>query len=242
MKVTIINGNTRHGSTWHSAQVMLQALEQYDTVEKTEFLLPRDMPHFCAGCFSCFYKGEQTCPHAQSVQPIARAILDADVVILTSPVYAVDVTGQMKALLDHLCYMWMSHRPDPRMFGKVGVAVATTAGAGLGHTVKTLRKSLTFWGSARVLSFAHTVSAMKWDDVSEKKRERIQKDAAKAAKRIAEFVRQKGRIRAPLSRCLLMSIMKGMMSKNTWNLRDRKHWEEQGWIKAAALSTEPESR
>ncbi len=141
MKVTVINGNARHGSTWHSTDAIIQELSRYGGVEKTEFMLPKDMPHFCVGCYSCFYKGEQACPHAQSVQPIARAILDADLVILTSPVYAMDVTGQMKALLDHLCYMWMSHRPNPRMFGKVGLTVATTAGAGLGHTGKTLRSS-----------------------------------------------------------------------------------------------------
>jgi hypothetical protein len=25
-------------------------------------------------------------------------------------------------------------------------------------------------------------------------------------------------------------IMKDMMKKNTWNERDRKHWEDRGWL------------
>ena len=241
MKVTVINGNARQGSTWHSTDAIVQELMRCGNVEKTEFFLPRDMPHFCAGCYSCFYKGEQACPHAQSVQPIAQSILDADVVILTSSVYAMDVTGQMKALLDHLCYMWMSHRPNPRMFGKVGLAVATTAGAGLGHTAKTMRSSLKFWGAARVLSCKVAVSAMKWSDVTEKKKERIQKNAKKLARKITGFVERGDRLRAPLFRSFFMTIMKGMMSKNTWNPRDRQHWEDYGWIKgqpSAAVSTE----
>ncbi len=231
MKVVVINGNARHGSTWHSMDAIIQELGRFGSVETTEFFLPKDMPHFCAGCYSCFYKGEQACPHAQSVQPIAQAILDADVVILTSSVYAMDVTGQMKALLDHLCYMWMSHRPNPKMFGKVGLAITTTAGAGLGHTAKTMRDSLKFWGAARVLNFKNAVSAMKWSDVSDKKKARIQKNAARLAKRIAGYVKKGDKMPAPLFRSFFMGIMKGMMSKNTWNPRDRKHWENHGWIK-----------
>lgn len=232
MKVTVINGNARRGSTWHSMDAIVQELGRYGGVEKTEFFLPADLPNFCTGCYSCFYKGEQTCPHAQNVQPIAEAILEADVVILTSPVYGMDVTGQMKALLDHLCYMWISHRPNPRMFGKVGLAVATTAGAGLGHTAKTMCHSLKFWGAARVLSCKYAVSAMKWSDVSEKRKARVSKDAMRLAKKIARYVERGDKLRAPLFRSFFMGIMKGMMSKNTWNPRDRQHWEDNGWIKA----------
>ena len=51
----------------------------------TEFFLPKDMPHFCAGCFSCFLRGENACPHADLVQPIARAIGAIDVTKLNWP-------------------------------------------------------------------------------------------------------------------------------------------------------------
>ena len=82
MKVTVINGNNRHGSTWHSMDAIMQALSRCGDVETTEFFLPKDMPHFCRGCFSCFIGGEATCPHAQSVQPIAAALLEADLIVL----------------------------------------------------------------------------------------------------------------------------------------------------------------
>ncbi len=233
MKVTVINGNNRHGSTWHCMDAIRNELGRYGSVETTEFFLPKDMPHFCNGCFSCFLNGEHTCPHAQSVQPIAAAILEADLVILTSSVYALDVTGQLKALLDHLCYMWMSHRPDPGMFSKVGLTIATTAGAGLGHTSKTMRNSLKFWGAARVLSYKNPISAMKWSDVSEKKRVRLQKDAVRLAKKIAGYTQKAERLSEPLFRRFFFWLMTGMMSRNMWNLQDRKHWEDNGWIKAA---------
>ena len=131
MKITVINGSMRHGITWHCLEIMKQELAEYGEVEVEEFFLPEDMPHFCQGCFSCFMKGEDTCPHAAAVQPLAQAILRADVVALTSPVYAMDVSGQMKALLDHLCYQWLSHRPHPLMFNKIGLILTTAAGSGL---------------------------------------------------------------------------------------------------------------
>lgn len=198
MKVTIIYGNARHGSTWHCTDLLKQALADYDNVEITEYFLPKDMPHFCNGCFSCFYKGEDTCPHAASMKPITNSILEADIVILTSPVYAFDVSGAMKAFLDHLSYMWMSHRPNPKMFNKVGVIISTTAGMGLGHTCKTMHNSLKYWGMKRVYSCKYPVSASKWDEVTEKKKQRIKKNTDKLAKKIANAIHNADKLHSPI--------------------------------------------
>lgn len=228
MKITIINGNVRHGNTWHCMEEFKQALSKYGDVETTEFTLPRDMPSFCRGCFSCFFKGEQTCPDAQYTKPIVDALEEADVIVMTSPIYALDVSGQMKALLDHLCFMWVSHRPNPVMFKKVGVIFTTTAGAGLGHATKTLKKTFTFWGVKRTFVFKKAVAAMKWDDVAEKKKREIKKEAAKLAKRVAAAA--KGNKRPKLFFRVMFSLMKGMQKKNDWNPTDRAHWEKNGWL------------
>lgn len=230
MKITVINGNARKGSTWHCKDHIVQAIAARTLVELTEFQLPRDMPHFCNGCFACIYHGEQTCPHSSAVAPIVTALTDADLIILTSPVYAMDVSGQMKAMLDHLCYMWLSHRPNPLMFQKIGLTISTTAGAGLGHATKTMRNSLSFWGVKRVFSYKNAVAAMKWSDVDPKKQSRIQKDSDAIAKRIVHAVEHVHTLHSPLFRNILFSMMKGMMAKNTWNPQDRGHWEAQGWL------------
>lgn len=230
MKITVINGNMRHGSTWNSMNTLMQEISKRCETEVTEFFLPRDMPHFCAGCFSCLMKGEETCPHASSVAPIVKAMLDADLIILTSPVYAMDVSGTLKALLDHLCFMWMSHRPNPRMFNKVGVAITTTAGAGLSHTVKTMKNSFTFWGVKKVYTMKNVVAASKWEDVRDETKEKIHKEAESMARKIVKSVGHIDRVRSPLFRTFFLRMMRGMMKKNTWNATDRRHWEQQGWI------------
>ena len=234
MKIAVVNGNNRHGSTWHCMDLVKQELEKYEEIQTTEFFLPRDMPHFCNGCFSCLMNGEHTCPHFESVAPIATALLDADLIILTSPIYAMDISGQLKALLDHLCYMWFSHRPNPRMFNKVGLIITTTAGAGLGHAAKTIHNTMKFWGVKRIFVHKNAVAAMKWGDVSVKKQKQIQKRTAVMAKRIAKAIKKVDRLTVPLFSRVFFKMMTGMMKKNTWNPCDRKHWEDQGWLSGAS--------
>ena len=45
--------------------------------------------------------------------PIWNSILDADLLLFTSPVYALGTTAQMKSLLDRLCVHWMVHELPP---------------------------------------------------------------------------------------------------------------------------------
>ena len=230
MKITVINGSLRHGSTWHCMDAITQELKKFEETEVTEFFLPDDMPHFCNGCFSCIYNGENTCPHAASVQPIVESIAQSDLLILTSPVYGFDVSGQMKTLLDHLCYMWMSHRPNPKMFNKIGLTITTAAGMGLGHTTKTMKNSLTYWGIKKVYSYGTPVSAMKWSDISDKKRAKIKKEAKILAARIFRSVKNAQKLPNPLFRTFVFNMMRGMQKKNDWNITDRCHWETHGWL------------
>ncbi len=230
MKITVIYGNARRGCTWNAVRLFKEEIEKAESCEVREFYLPKDMPDFCRGCFTCFLKGEGACPHAESVQTIASAIKEADMIVLSSPVYALDVSGAMKALLDHLCYMWVSHRPDPAMFGKVGVVFCTTAGAGLGHTAKTMKNSLKFWCVKRVYTFKKALGAMSWEDVSEKNKAATKAKARRLAARAVRAVRRADRILTPVFTKILFSLMRGMMKKNTWNETDRRHWEALGWL------------
>ncbi|MEG2202567.1 MAG: hypothetical protein RRY10_02875 [Christensenellaceae bacterium] len=43
MKIVVINGSERKGSTYHFTQLLI---EQMEDVQATEFFLPKDMPQF----------------------------------------------------------------------------------------------------------------------------------------------------------------------------------------------------
>lgn len=126
MKITVINGTEIKGCTYNIKESFMQYFRNGNEI--TEFFLPKDMPHFCCGCKNCFIKAESLCPHAEYVMPIWNAILDADLLVFTSPVYALRATGQIKALLDHLCCHWMVHRPEEKMFNKKAVILTDAIG------------------------------------------------------------------------------------------------------------------
>ena len=95
-------------------------------------------------------------------------MLEADVIILASPVYVFHSTGAMKALLDHYGYMWMVHRPDETMFSKQAVCVSTAAGAGMRSTNKDMSHSLFFWGIPKRYKIGLAVFETKYSNLSDK--------------------------------------------------------------------------
>jgi multimeric flavodoxin WrbA len=230
MKVTVINGGIRRGSTWHCKEIFLRELSAYEELSLQEFFLPKDMPDQCLGCFSCFLKGEHNCSHAGKMEPILKAMKEADLIVMTSPVYGLDVSGSLKVLLDHLCFLWITHRPDPSMFHKLGLAITTTAGAGLNHTVKTMRNSMFFWGMKKIFSFKRRVDARKWEDVTDKRKDKIHKDIMKMARKIFKAYKNEKRRPYPLVKKFMFKMMRRMMKKNTYYPYDRNYWEQQGWF------------
>jgi multimeric flavodoxin WrbA len=46
----------------------------------------------------CFINGEDSCPHAGYVNPITKAVTEADLVILSSPVYGPGCVGSDEKL------------------------------------------------------------------------------------------------------------------------------------------------
>ena len=113
MKITVIHGQSHKGSTYNIAKQLCDKLGG----EVTEFFLPTDFDYFCKGCAVCF-TDETKCPHYEKLLPITKAMDEADVIILTSPVYVMHATGSMKAFLDHYGYRFLVHRPEEKMFKK----------------------------------------------------------------------------------------------------------------------------
>lgn len=59
MKIVLIHGQNHKGSTWNVADILVQNMNGEKDVK--EFFLPRDLNHFCAGCYSCL-EGRDNCP------------------------------------------------------------------------------------------------------------------------------------------------------------------------------------
>ena len=222
MKIVIIHGQSHEGSTCMAAR----ALARQVGGEIQEFFLPRDFDKPCRGCYTCFKTELSRCPHYDALAPLATAMLEADLLILSSPVYVYHATGAMMSFLDHFGTWWMIHRPRPEMSRKQAVVVATAAGGGMRSAMKDMADSLEMWGVRKVYRLGFGVQAMKPDEIPERIRRTIQRRTQKLACRIQKHAGKRGcNARAKGWFTLMRFAHKHAAPMEP----DYGYWERQGW-------------
>ena len=65
----------------------------------------------CMSCMACKLKGKASniCRFKDALTPILEEIAQADGLVLGSPIYFGEVTGQMRAFLERLTFPWLSY-------------------------------------------------------------------------------------------------------------------------------------
>jgi len=227
MRITVIHGQSHKGVTYTITHEVLKNLPaEKDGIQ--EFFLPKDGPAFCMGCNACFLKGEGHCPCADKVQPLAKALDWADVIILDSPNYVLEMSGAMKNLMDHFAYRWVTHRPSGIMFNKIGITISSSAGAPALHTVRSMAKQLKWMCISKVYLFPFTCNALGPNDLNPKKRAEMEHKAKQIAGKVKKRAEHP---RTSLRSRLFFGIFRKMQSAPgaSWNPTDRDWWVKQGW-------------
>lgn len=230
MKILVINGTEVKGCSYHIKESFLENLRQGNEI--VEFYLPKDLPQFCCGCKNCFFKSEELCPHAKYVMPIWNAMLDSDLLVFNSPVYALRATAQMKCLLDHLCVHWMVHRPDKKMFNKKAVILTNAIGIFNGSAQKDIATSLMWLGVSDIKKLGiGLLEGVYWDELSEKRKNII----ISKTHNLADRYKNNYEVHKGLKVGFLFFLMRKMhqaIAKNEKVLSaDNQHWLGKGWIK-----------
>ncbi|MEA4972547.1 MAG: flavodoxin family protein [Candidatus Metalachnospira sp.] len=232
MKITVINGTEIKGCTYHIKESFLEELRSGNDI--TEFYLPKDLPHFCCGCKTCFLKSEHLCPHAEYVEKIWSSMLESDLMVFASPVYALRTTAQMKSLLDHLCVHWMVHRPDERMFLKKAVILTNAIGIFNGGAQKDISTSLVWLGVSNISKLGiGLLESVFWDELSDSRRNII----IEKTKKLARRYRNNYDVRKGLKVSFLFAVSKKMhqmvlvSEKEKTLSADNQYWVDNGWVK-----------
>lgn len=231
MKITVINGTEKRGVTYRLKEMFLNNFKSCS--ETKEYYLPKDCPSFCAGCTSCFLKGENTCKDYAYVQAIEKSLLESDLIVITSPSYVMHATGALKALLDHFGYRWMAHRPSAEMFGKRAVVITQCLGAGAKSTAKDIKHSLSWWGVSKIGTFTGAlVSEVVWDNLSPKKRKNLTNKINKLASKFIKIdYAQPARTNLIVKiKFALCRIIQKQVSKTGRGGLDVNYWKERGWL------------
>lgn len=231
MKLVVINGSEKHGTTWRLKETFLE--EFRDKAEIEEFCLPRDCPHFCVGCMQCFTNDEHKCKDAEYVQRLEKAMLAADLLVFVSPAYVFHTTGAMKNMLDHFGYRWMPHRPAKEMFGKRAVIITQCLGAGASRARKDIADSLSWWGISTITNCTfRLMDDISWDNLSQKRRDAITSELRKTAHLLASIDYSVPARTSLATKAKFMAVRKMQtdLGKQDPEYRDYRYWKENGWI------------
>ena len=224
MKIVMIHGQNHKGSTWNIANLLLQKLPEEKEVK--EYFLPRDLNHFCSGCYACL-EARERCPYWREKEPMLHQMREADLLILTSPNYCMMPSAPMKAFLDLFFTNWMSHKPLREMFSKRAVVISSAAGAGAKKAAKLIGNNLANWGIPEIHLYAAVVNAMNWDMVPSGKKARMEKDMDKLARQLS----RRGKVTVGMKTRILFWFYGGMQ-KAGWGASptEKQYWIENGWL------------
>ncbi|ABQ27678.1 flavodoxin family protein [Geotalea uraniireducens] len=112
MTVIGINGSPR--KKWNTATLLTKALEgAVAQGAETELIHLYDLDFKgCMSCFACKTKGGKsygTCGLNDGLTPILKKIVDADAIIIGSPIYFGSVTGETRSFLERLLFPYLTY-------------------------------------------------------------------------------------------------------------------------------------
>jgi len=109
-KVLILSASPRKGgnSDILCDEFLKGALEAQHTAEK--IVLKNKTIGYCTGCGVCF--GGKPCSQKDDMGDVLDKMVEADVIVMATPVYFYTMNGQMKTLIDRTCarYSEMSNK------------------------------------------------------------------------------------------------------------------------------------
>lgn len=213
MNYLIINGSPRKKNTW---AVVKQVKNNLDGNFEEIHLAKEKIP-MCNGCFKCIMEGEEKCPHFDKINSIIVKLKNADGIIMTSPVYALNVTGLLKNFLDHTAYLY--HRPD--FFTKKAMVIVTTAGAGHKKVAGYIDETLRHWGVNKVYKISIACGGK---DSLDKKA--IDKEAIK----FKNDVESKKMHSPKFKDIIFYEVWRALALKEDSIEADKKYWQETGLI------------
>ena len=224
MKIVMINGQNHKGSTYNIGRLLAKNIGSDKDI--VEFFLPKDLNHFCLGCYTCI-DDDTKCPFYEEKNRIMKEVEEADILIFTTPTYCLRASAPMKSFIDLTFNYWMSHRPRKCMFNKKAVVISTAAGSGAKKAVKDVSDALFYWGIPCIVEYGICIQAMNWDRVSEKKKQKIEKDTIRIAQRLS----RKKCVKAGIKTKAIFSLMRMMQKADLGSGEaDKTYWEKSGWL------------
>ena len=129
MKVVAFNGSPRkEGNTFQSLQIVLAELQK-EGIETELIQVGGKALHGCTACYGCYKNKDRECViKKDDLNSYVAKMIEADGIIIGSPVYFSNVTSEVKAFMDRAGLVARAN--DYLLDKKVGAAVLAVRRAG----------------------------------------------------------------------------------------------------------------
>lgn len=223
LNILVIMGSPHRGTTYRACEELRHCIEQEIPVE-FEYLWLMDVNLLsCKGCGLCFTRGEKSCPNLDESHLIEQKMQQADAIIFASPVYALNVTGQMKVFIDRFSYNF--HRPQ--FFDKKAFILTTTAILGHKDVLKYLEMVAGLWG----FEIAGKMGLVTPDPLPDYRKDENQKVIKKSAKKFISAFRQERRKSPSLKDVIIFHGQRGSFRQlKDISPFDYHYWKDNGWF------------
>ena len=223
-RVVAVNGSPHEGFG-NTSQMLAMLGENLarEGLELEEISLSQYQIGFCTGCATCLETGSFWV--RDDYNSVVRTVLEADAVILASPVYFFNVTAQMKVFLDRS--LGYGHRP--RGDWKPGLSLSVSAGYGETWVADYLGRVLRTFGAFPVGKFT-AIAVGPGEFLG---REAVAARAADLARDLAIAVKEGRRYPATDQDLGYWQFMSNLIKENRdFMVADYEHWQELGLFKS----------
>lgn len=163
MKVVAFNGSPRKGGNTHQCiELVLEELRR-EGIETENIQIGAHPVRGCVACYQCLSRGDNRCAQKDdAVNEWIGKMVEADGILLASPVYYGGIAGTMKCFLDRA---FLSAGTQMRL--KVGASLVTLRRSGALETYNQLNQYLNsmemviptsnYWGAAHGLDIGEVM-------------------------------------------------------------------------------------
>ncbi len=185
---------------------------------------------FCEGCFTCLRTG--VCPLPDDYLALRARLMEADGIVVGSPVYAGQPTAQMKVLLDRLTLLHLYAQIFERQ-RTVGIATS-----GVAPTRDLARQLAGFFGRpVGVLGAKTSTVAHGYRPLTEAHPDRLPARARRMGERLIHQLTSQPPIRIPTPQAIWIAFLRQVVIRRMITGNPQKFaavieiWQARGWLK-----------
>lgn len=177
----------------------------------------------CIGCLNCFRYCQCPQDKEDDMPAIKEKLLAADFILWGSPVYAHQVSGQMKTLIDRLSY-WLHLY---KLAGKPGMVLTTTSSSGHVEVLTYLAKIMRYFGM-KVVKGYWIFTDLQGLTLSG---EDLQRKSKEAAEVMAGYLSGKNKVTASAVSEEIFKTMKiNILASRKEKPAEYELWEKEGYL------------